>query len=114
MDQIPYVMYSRRDTGACSPQTGLASIDYNLQLAGTGFNSFDTDYGTIPKRSSAGSPWILDGNHLQASGDTARRTGLSGFSQFAFGAPDSCDAPLLPAIVGLNEVCINDAEKPTQ
>jgi hypothetical protein len=88
---------------------GLASSDYDVQLGGTGFSSFDTDSARVLKRPSAGSPWVLDGNHLQASGDTARRTGLSGFSQFAFGAPDSCDAPVTSAIVGLDEVCINDA-----
>ncbi|HEC43494.1 MAG TPA: hypothetical protein ENI20_11760, partial [Bacteroides sp.] len=93
---------------------GLSSTDYDIQLAGIGFSSFDTDSSRILKRSSAGAQWILDGTHVQASGDTARRTGMSGFSQFVFGAPDSCDAPVTAAIVGSNSVCINVGTVPYQ
>ena len=89
---------------------GLQSSDYDLRIAGTGFSSFPVDTATrILKRPSAGSSWILDGSHLNADGDTAYRVGLSGFSQFGFGSPDSCDAPQTGAIVGWASVCINDA-----
>ncbi len=80
---------------------GLQSSDYDLRIAGAGFASFPMDTATrILKRPSAGSSWAIDGSHLNADGDTAYRVGLSGFSQFGFGSPDSCDAPQTSDIVG--------------
>jgi len=63
----------------------LASTDYALELTGNGFTSHTQTANTrIIKRAAAGS-WSLTGvgTHVAATGATAKRTGLSGFSEFA-------------------------------
>ena len=65
---------------------GLASTNYLLTLAGTGFASYleDADVRII-KRPNGGGSWSLDGTHTAATPPVAGRTGLSGFGEFAHG-----------------------------
>ncbi len=62
----------------------LASTNYALELNGTGFSSYGIDGNTrIIKRPTGGGSWVLDGSHVTAVSPTAKRSGLSGFSEFA-------------------------------
>ena len=67
----------------------LTSTDYALELTGTGFTSAGDEDGSVRiiKRPDNGGNWVLDGTHVLGIGETAKRTGLSGFSRFAHGRP---------------------------
>ncbi|MEI7896980.1 MAG: hypothetical protein WCJ26_08085, partial [bacterium] len=77
----------------------LASTDYNLELTGTGFTSYSMDGVHILKRANAGA-WSNTGwgTYVNTTGATAKRTGLSGFSEFAFGK-DLCNSlAVIPSV----------------
>ena len=64
--------------------SGTAS--YNLELTGTNFISYTEDADVrIIKRPSGGGSWTVDGTHVPGSAPTAKRSGLTGFSEFAHG-----------------------------
>jgi len=85
-----------------------ASGNYDLGLTGNGFTSY-TIYGStrILKRSNSSNPWTLNGNHLVATGSTARRTTLSDILdyEFCFGDTTPCAGPVTSAITGADSVC---------
>jgi hypothetical protein len=63
---------------------GLASTNYSLELSGNGFSSYTQDADVrIIKRPSGGGTWTLNGAHVAGSPPAAKRSGLSGFSEFA-------------------------------
>ncbi|MEI8046578.1 MAG: hypothetical protein WCI92_04300, partial [Bacteroidota bacterium] len=65
----------------------LASTNYALELTGVDFCPYSQDAEVrILKRSTSASSWTLSGTHVAATGPpsfTAKRSGLSGFGQFA-------------------------------
>jgi hypothetical protein len=66
---------------------GLTGGTYTCSLTGTGFlTATDPSKVRILKRPTAGGNWAFDGSH-DATGvwPTVKRTGMSGFSQFAMG-----------------------------
>ncbi|MEI8048091.1 MAG: hypothetical protein WCI92_11975, partial [Bacteroidota bacterium] len=67
----------------------LSSTNYNLDLTGDGFSTYSLTSGVhILKRASGATTWTSPsgwGTHVVTSGATASRTGLNGFSEFAFG-----------------------------
>jgi murein DD-endopeptidase MepM/ murein hydrolase activator NlpD len=75
---------------------GLSGGTYSLALSASSLTGI-SDYTSlrIVKRST-GNPWVLDGSHANGVGSnsspTVRRTGMSGFSEFAIGA--ASDNPL--------------------
>jgi hypothetical protein len=86
---------------------GITGGTYTIGLEGQGFNVGGTSILNYPllrvlKRSAAGSNWTLPGSHVAGTGTnndpTAWRSGLSGFSQFAYGGniPDNPFSGPLP------------------
>ena len=88
------------------PSNGLNSFGYSLRLEGEGFTSYVITPGTrVIKRPDNGSSWMLDGTHLAAVGDTVKREGLSGFSEFAMGDTLLCPLTTADTILGQDTVC---------
>ncbi|MEI6577508.1 MAG: autotransporter-associated beta strand repeat-containing protein, partial [Bacteroidota bacterium] len=76
---------------------GLASTNYALELTGSGFSSQSWDAEVrILKRPSGGGSWTLNGTHVATVSNTAKRSALSGFSEFALAKASSC-----PTITGV-------------
>ena len=78
---------------------GLASTNYALELFGSGFTSqgtFDSDIRIIKRTTSGPGPWMLNGTHVAAASNIAKRSALSGFSHFAL-AKDKCKGLSLSA-----------------
>ncbi|MFH1319714.1 MAG: hypothetical protein ABII90_03560, partial [Bacteroidota bacterium] len=95
---------------ALTAADGLSSTDYDLELTGTNFTSFTIVAETrILKRADSGSPWDATGwgSHVAADPPTktAKRSGLSGFGEFAFGDTTECKGPSTSAITGNDSVC---------
>ncbi len=68
----------------------LASINYALELTGTNFSSYTEDTEVrIIKRATGGS-WVLNGTHVAGASFIAKRSGLSGFSEFAHAKSNLC------------------------
>ncbi|MBI4645820.1 MAG: hypothetical protein HY738_04250, partial [Bacteroidia bacterium] len=90
---------------------GLASTNYYLECTGNGFTSYTIGASTrLMYRTTSGDPWSANGTHTDASGNTAKRTGVSGLSaQFAFGKP-SCSPYVATSITGNTSVCISTTE----
>lgn len=67
----------------------LTSTNYALELTGTGFTSAGDEDGSVRiiKRPDSGGNWVLDGTHVLGTGETAIRSGMSGFSRFGHGRP---------------------------
>ncbi|MES2777326.1 MAG: T9SS type A sorting domain-containing protein [Bacteroidota bacterium] len=72
---------------------------YNVELTGNGFGGITNPAQLrVVKRSNAAAPWTLQGTHAPGSGFTAKRNGLTGFSQFTIasnGAQNSLPVTLL-------------------
>ncbi|PCJ77747.1 MAG: hypothetical protein COA57_16550, partial [Flavobacteriales bacterium] len=90
---------------------GLSVSDYNLDLEGNGFTSFTVNPATrLLTRASAGSAWVLNGTHGNATGDTTHRTNVTLLSaQYAFGDTSNCTGPSTSNITGPDSVCTDDA-----
>lgn len=73
-----------------SATDGLSSTNYDVELTGNGFTSYSVSASTrLIYRTSGAGAWSLNGTHADATGNTAKRTGVSGIStaQFGFGKP---------------------------
>jgi hypothetical protein len=69
---------------------GLASTAYAVDLTATGFGPYAIDAQTrVVKRPNAGS-WGLNGTHVSPSGSVAKRSAMSGFSQFGLATAVPC------------------------
>ncbi len=94
---------------------GFAITNYDLDLNGGGFNnapapSVDADTRLLI-RANAGSNWVVEGTHVNASGTTASRTGLTTFAaQYAFGDDTPCTPPVTAGITGSTSVCTSSQE----
>jgi hypothetical protein len=78
---------------------GLGGGTYSLDLLGTAFSGVAVPSSVrIVKRPNSASPWTLDGTHLSGGGSVsaplARRTGMSGFSDFAIGGGSDNPLPI--------------------
>src|SRR5207237_6677381 len=77
----------------------------------TGFSSFTQDVNTriIKRNSSGGSAWSLTnaGSQVAAVGSVAKRSGLSGFSQFAQASAHSCATAVSSPTPSSQSVCNN-------
>ena len=72
----------------------LASTNYALELTGDGFVSYPQDANMrIIKRPDGGGSWTLNGTHVAAVGAIAKRSTLSGFSEFGVAA--NCPDPTI-------------------
>lgn len=91
---------------AITAADGLSSTDYDLNLTGNGFTSFELkDVTRILKRNTPGDPWTFDGSHTDATGYTAKRSGMNGFGEFALGDSTNCTIPSTSAISGSTSTC---------
>lgn len=93
---------------------GLSSTDYAIELTGNGFTSYAVSPSTrLMYRTASGNPWTLNGTHSDASGNTAKRTAVSGIStaQFGFGKP-ACSAFAAASITTLtaDPICANQLD----
>jgi hypothetical protein len=67
----------------------LSSTNYALELTGSGFSTAGAPDGTVRilKRPDGGGDWTLNGTHVEGTAPIAKRSGLSGFSQFILAKP---------------------------
>ena len=96
--------YSQRGYWQITTGDGLTGGTYNLNLRAQGFNPNGNEIGNyqhlrILKRPASGNGWALVGNHQDAAqysnyDPIVKRTGLSGFSQFAIGGSSTDGNPL--------------------
>jgi large repetitive protein len=86
----------------------LASTNYNITVVADGFTSSAIGFNTrLIKRANSGSPWTLNGTHVNASGTTLTRTGLSSVTaDYAVGATTCVGGPV-PAITISTNACNN-------
>ena len=89
---------------------GLSSTNYAIELTGNGFTSYAVSSSTrLLYRTLAANPWTLNGTHVAGSGNTAKRSAVSGATaQFCFGKP-SCSAYAAASISGNTAPCISTA-----
>jgi len=92
-------------------ENGLSTSDYNLELTGNGMTSFTPNASTrLLTRTGTGNPWMGEGTHVAAVGNTIRRVNITFLpSEHAFGDTINCTAPVAGVISGDNAVCSNDA-----
>lgn len=92
---------------------GLSSTNYNISCTGNGFTSYTIGSATrLLYRTSSAAAWTLNGTHVNASGNTANRNGVSGITaQFCFGKP-ICSSYAATSISGDSTVCTSDAGIP--
>ena len=94
---------------------GFVITDYDLDLNGGGFNdppapSVEAETRLLV-RANAGSNWVVEGTHVNATGTTASRTGLTTFAaQYAFGDDTPCTPPVTAGITGSTSVCTSSQE----
>ncbi len=90
---------------------GMNTNNYDIELTGNGFTSFTITPATrLLTRSDAASDWTAEGNHIDAAGDTAKRSALITLSaQYAFGDTTNCTGPTTSPISGQDSVCTNEA-----
>ncbi|MEA1896986.1 MAG: hypothetical protein U9N53_04910, partial [Bacteroidota bacterium] len=82
---------------------------FDLSLDGNGLTSFPINAATrVLSRADAGSAWLTDGTHSDATGTLAKRLGLSSFpAEFALGDSTNCSRPVTSPITGSVEVNIS-------
>jgi hypothetical protein len=82
---------------------GLSGGTYSLALSSEGLSGITDPLSLRILKRSAGNPWTLDGTHASGVGTnedpTVRRTGMSGFSEFAIGAASDNPLPVELATV---------------
>ena len=88
----------------------LSSTNYAVELTATGFSSqtFDANVRII-KRPDGGGSWTLNGTHVAAttSPQVAKRSALSGFSEFGIAAASSCPTGIAAPSPSSQTVCNN-------
>lgn len=94
-------------------ENGFGTSSYNLELTGNGMTSFTPNASTrLLTRAGSGSPWIGEGAHVAAVGNTTRRTGITFLpSEHAFADTVNCSAPGAVTVTGINVVCPNSPDE---
>ena len=86
----------------------LVSTNYAIELTGTNFISLTEDANVrIIKRPSGGGSWSLNGSHVAGVAPTAKRSGLSGFSEFGHGRAENCLTAVSTPTPSTQTVCNN-------
>jgi len=83
---------------------------YNLDITATSFAAFTIEAATrLLSRTSSGTDWVVEGSHVNASGSTVQRDGMSTITRHhCLGDDTSCTGPSTSAITGNTSACTSE------